>query len=159
MTTTARQYTSTSSEQRLFAISYRDMAILLIITTIWLVAWSFAVPIFESPDEPAHWQFARYLHDNLQLPLYGPDFIEANSPPLYYLLIAPVAQSVETPPHLAWWDYHTITVPFPPRFYQNTNADFSQYWPIRAARLITILMSVITVLFCYLAGAEASSKT
>ena len=56
-----------------------------------MVAWSFAVPVFEGPDEPAHWQYANYLHQNRALPLYGPSFPEANSPPLYYLLIAPLA--------------------------------------------------------------------
>jgi hypothetical protein len=28
-----------------------------------LTAWALAVPVFETPDEPAHWQYARYLHD------------------------------------------------------------------------------------------------
>ena len=36
------------------------------------VVWSFVVPVFEAPDEYLHWQYARYLHDTRQLPIYGP---------------------------------------------------------------------------------------
>ena len=64
------------------------------------VAWSFAVPVFESPDEPYHWQYARFLHDQRRLPYYDPTFVEANSPPLYYALIAVVARPTELPPRL-----------------------------------------------------------
>ena len=62
---------------------------LLAVAAALLLSWSFAVPIFEAPDEPGHWQYARYLNLSGSLPVYGPSFQEANSPPLYYALIAP----------------------------------------------------------------------
>ena len=46
-------------------------ALLVVVATLF-AAWSFVVPVFEAPDEPGHWQYARYLHDHWRLPLYGP---------------------------------------------------------------------------------------
>ena len=43
----------------------------------------------------------------------------------------------------------------PPRFFHNAPGDFERYWPIRAARLLTVLISLCTVLLCYLAASEA----
>ena len=51
-------------------------------------AWAFAVPVYEAPDEPAHWQYARYVRNHWSLPYYQAGFEEANSPPLAYLLFA-----------------------------------------------------------------------
>ena len=71
--------------------------LILSAVTALLVVWSLAVPIFESPDEGAHWQYARYLNAHWRLPIYGSDFVEANSPPLYYAIIAPFAIKTEVP--------------------------------------------------------------
>jgi 4-amino-4-deoxy-L-arabinose transferase-like glycosyltransferase len=137
----------------------KGVVALLIISTLMLISWSFAIPIFDAPDEIHHWQYAHYLNKNWQLPFYDQNFVEANSPPLYYLLIAPFATSTNTPPRLAWGDSQGIHVPFPPRFYQNADGDFTRYWPIRTARLVTVLMSVVTVFFCYLTGVEVTGRT
>src|SRR5208282_1733086 len=40
----------------------------------------------------------------------------------------------------------------------NTSRDFGLYWPFRAARLVSVLISVFTVWFCALAGTEASGS-
>lgn len=123
-------------------------------------AWALTVPIFEAPDEPAHWQFARYLHDYRRLPVYGPDFVEANSPPLYYMLIAPLARASEEPPPLLFYDAEGhLNLPAPPRFFQNSADDLQRYWRIRAARLVTVLLAPLTVWFCFLAGAEATGRS
>ncbi len=136
-----------------------ELLVLLAAATLSLAVWSFVVPIFETPDEPHHWQYARYLHDNARLPTYGPDFVEANSPPLYYALIAPLAAHTEFPPQLASSNESgQLVLPFAPRFYQNTGDAFWRYWPIRLGRLLTVCMSVLTVLFCYLAGREATGR-
>jgi len=120
---------------------------------VLLLAWSFAVPVFESPDEVHHWQYARYLHDAGKLPLYGPDFVEANSPPLYYALVAPVATESAQPPPLVWFDVNgALVLPFPPRFYHNASGDFARYGPIRLGRFISVAMSVVTVWLCWQAG-------
>jgi 4-amino-4-deoxy-L-arabinose transferase-like glycosyltransferase len=126
---------------------------LILAAFLLLVAWSFAVPVFESPDEMHHWQYARYLHDAHRLPLYGPAFVEANSPPLYYALVAPVATESASPPPALWYDVNgSLVMPFAPRFFQNAGGDFLRYRPIRLARFISVLMSVLTVWLCWRAG-------
>ncbi len=58
--------------------------VLLSPASVLLIAWSLAVPIFEGPDEPAHWQYARYFRAHLQPPPFTEDYIEADqlAPPL-----------------------------------------------------------------------------
>jgi hypothetical protein len=38
---------------------------LLVATAVLLAVWSLAIPVFEAPDEPAHWQYARFLTGRL----------------------------------------------------------------------------------------------
>ena len=136
-----------------------NLTAVLLASAALMVAWSFAVPVFEGPDEPAHWQYANYLRQNRALPVEGPSSPEAASPPLYYLLIAPLAVKVELPPvGFVGEQYGTRSLLYPPRLYQNDSADFGRYWSFRAARLISVLMSVFTIWFCALAGAEASGN-
>src|SRR5262249_48157373 len=45
---------------------------------------------------------------------------------------------------------------FPPRFYENCYSDFWRYWPIRFGRLVSVLLSVVTIFFTYLAAREAT---
>src|SRR5262249_43776180 len=131
---------------------------LLLASAALMISWSFVVPVFESPDEPAHWQYARYLRVNKKLPFYDKYFVEANSPPLYYLAIAPLAAYSDIPPLLNWYTSEGRVMPALPRLYQNSYSDYVRYWPIRTARLATVLISLITVLFCYLSGVEATER-
>ena len=75
----------------------RRSALLLTAAFLLCAAWSLVVPINEAPDEPAHWQYARFLHDRWTLPHYAPGFEEANSPPLAYVLFAPFAVEDASP--------------------------------------------------------------
>lgn len=127
-----------------------------ILAALLLTAWSLVVPIFEGPDEPAHWQFARYLHDTGSLPRYVPGFEEANSPPLAYLLFAPVARDAGSPSMvvLPGVEGNWISTA-PPRRFLNTSRDFERYWPIRLARLLAVLASTGTVYLSYRAGVTA----
>ena len=98
----------------------RFQRLLLVAAAALLTAWAFVVPVFEAPDEFLHWQYARHLHDHLTLPIYGPFFAEANSPPLYYALIAPVATRTQGPPPVIWVDGAGREVkPFEPRLHMN----------------------------------------
>ena len=124
-------------------------------TAVLLVVWAMAVPVFEAPDEPAHWQYARYLHDEGRLPLYRAGFEEANSPPLYYSVIAPLAVESRLPPSLkadglATWPSSLAA----PRLFLNSDRDFEWYQPILRARLLTVGISLITVWICYVMGAR-----
>jgi hypothetical protein len=136
-----------------------DAGVLLVAGGLLLTIWSIVIPIFEAPDEFLHWQYARHLHDTWRLPVYGPLFAEANSPPLYYAAIAPVAQRSDVPPPLYWFDGRDEFVPFAaPRLYMNARDDLTRYGPIRRARLLTALMSIATTWFCVLAALEVTGR-
>jgi hypothetical protein len=137
----------------------REVRGLVMVAAVLLTAWSFAVPIFEGPDEFLHWQYARHLHDARQLPVYGPEFAEGNSPPLYYAAIAPVAIHTITPPPAVWLDGRGLfAMPFLPRFFLGAGDDWRRYWPIRHARLLTVLMSIATVIICARIAFEATGR-
>ncbi len=132
---------------------------LLASSALLLIAWSFAVPVFEAPDEPAHWQYARWLHDERTLPRYDARFVEANQPPLYYLLIAPFAVAGPMPAAAARFDGQGNLRPeAPPRFYRGTSGDLGRYWPLRVSRLVTCAISLLTVYFTYLGGVAATGS-
>jgi hypothetical protein len=126
-----------------------------IVTGSLFVLWALAVPVFEAPDEPAHWQYARYLHDRWELPIYRPGFEEANSPPLYYIAIAPFAIESKLPPMVVANDVRGQSASLaPPRFFVNSDRDWIWYRPVLAARLWTALLSMLTVWFVYRAAAS-----
>ena len=80
-----------------------ELTALLAVSALLLTVWAFVVPIFEGPDEPDHWTYARYIHDFHRLPLYGPGHLgECGQPPLYYALIAPLARKTELPSATTW---------------------------------------------------------
>lgn len=76
---------------------------MLLVSAALMIAWSSAFPVFEGSDEAAHWRYANYLNQNHALPLDGPSCPEAAQPPLYYLLIAPLAVDVNCL-QFAMWD-------------------------------------------------------
>src|SRR5687768_7329467 len=119
-------------------------------------AWSLVVPINEAPDEPAHWQYSRYLHDQWRLPLYAPGFEEANSPPLAYALFAPLAVADGGPEMFVGYGldgahYNVVH----PRLFVNTGEAYRQFWAQRLARLLAAAISVGTVFFVWRAGVAA----
>ena len=141
------------------AVLPKHLIVLLTASAALLTLWSLAVPIFEAPDEGAHWLIARYLHEMHRLPFYDSRLVEANQPPLYYVLIAPFAADSEVPPPAVHIDAQGRVIPFyPPKLHANSKDDFAKYWPIRISRLVTALFSVLTVLFCYLSGVEATGN-
>ncbi len=114
------------------------------------MAWALAVPIFEAPDEPAHWQYARYLHDTWKLPIYQAGFEEANSPPLYYLAIAPFATASKLPPMVVVNDARGQGMSMaPPRVFASSDRDWDWYRPVLVARLWTVLLSLVTIVVVY----------
>src|SRR5206468_7264936 len=64
----------------------------LIVAHVALAVWySVAVPLWEAPDEPDHYQYAWYIGTRYGLPtemvgLVASDTDEAHQPPLYYAL-------------------------------------------------------------------------
>jgi hypothetical protein len=78
-------------------VTGRRSALLLTAAFLLVAAWSLVAPINEAPDEPAHWQYARFLHDRWTLPHYAPGFDKANSPSLAYALFEPFAVEDASP--------------------------------------------------------------
>ena len=134
----------------------RLAAVLLTAAFVLFGAWSLVVPINEAPDEPAHWQYARYLHDHWRLPHYAPGFEEANSPPLAYLLFAPLAVDEGGPDMALTRRLNGADVSLvPPRIFLNTGEAYTRFWRQRLARLVAAAISVGTVYFVWRAGAAA----
>jgi hypothetical protein len=114
------------------------------------VMWALAIPVFEAPDEPAHWQYARYVHDTWKLPIYQAGFEEANSPPLYYLAIAPFATASKLPPMVVANDARGQGLSMaPPRVFASSDRDWEWYRPVLMARLWTVLLSLVTIVVVY----------
>lgn len=144
-----------------------NLIALLLITACLSASWSLAVPVFEGPDEPHHWLVARYVHDKKWLPVFSKELVEANSPPFYYLLVAPLASDTKIPAVFVDKDGKTTPFGVPVvlgrgkpalRIYESDTSDLGKYWPIRSARLLTVALSVLGVLFTYLAGREATGQ-
>ncbi len=135
------------------------LGLLLVAAFALFAAWSLVVPINEAPDEPAHWKYARYLHDHWRLPYYAPGFEEANSPPLAYALFAPLATDVSSPDMVVGRRPDGALMSLAdPRMFLNTGEDYQRYWPQRLARLLAAAISVGTVCFVWSAGVAAGGR-
>lgn len=129
---------------------------LLAATFLLFATWSLVVPINEAPDEPAHWQYARFLHDHWRLPHYAPGFEEANSPPLAYALFAPLAVDEGGPDMALTRRVNGSDVSLvAPRIFLSTGEAYGLFWRQRLARLLAAAISTVTVLFVWRAGAAA----
>ena len=122
-------------------------------------------PLFESPDEPGHYLFVRYLQAYRRLPVQTADFMAARAhhPPGYYLLAALLTGWVSVP-----GSPDTIHMQVNPKFGFRTsdpgNDNKAFYvqnepdarWPfqgqalvVHGARLVSLLFSTLAVLATY----------
>jgi hypothetical protein len=108
------------------------------------------VPIGEQPDEFAHWQVAAYIHEHAHLPTLDPHMDQWFQMPLYYVLISPLASSLDWPA----LSYDSL----PPKLYDRTGLDFEKYRPARITRLLTILLAMLGVVFCYYTALEVTAS-
>lgn len=137
----------------------RDFRILMAASALCLTAWSLIVPIFEAPDEFAHWQYARHLHDRARLPTYSPTFPEGNSPPLYYALVAPAAWRSGQPSPASWLNGRDeFTHPGGARIFMNASGDLGRYGSLRLVRFLSVLMALATIWFCGRAAFEVTGR-
>ncbi len=134
------------------------LRLLLTVSAMLLVTWSLVVPIFEAPDEPHHWLYAQYVHDHQRLPYYDSQLVEGNQAPLYYLLISPFSGKTVRREARAWITSGKFQFPCQPRFFRDCPSDLKNFWPIRWARFVTAALSLLTVLFTYWAGYEATGR-
>jgi 4-amino-4-deoxy-L-arabinose transferase-like glycosyltransferase len=130
----------------------RNAAILGVLAAVGLtlIAWSVIVPAWESADEPTHWAYANYIHDRGALP---PDQVlplAAYEPPLYYVLISPIAGDGGR--------IQQVTGQSGPRCCAAAANDLLDNAALHVARLVTVVISLFTVLFVYLAAKEATGR-
>lgn len=152
----------------------RETRILALITLLYLalaVTYSFVVPLWEAPDEPSHFLYARYLAQNGYLPSptyytediagsFEGDYIlsiyEWYHPPLYYLLGALALRAIEP--------QHKLSAPYvfpsidPDLVYQDSlfvhqskglfDLSEDELGP-RLLRLLSILMGMGTIWVTY----------
>jgi len=144
------------------------LAAILIAYLAVAIAFSVATPVFEAPDEPQHFFYARHLAQTGRLPVAEEEALwaqEATQPPLYYALTAAVIAAVDTSdaealaqrnPHAA------IGVPLYPdnkNAYVHTDAERFPWrgtaLAVHLARLVSVLLGGVTVWMTYLVGMEA----
>jgi 4-amino-4-deoxy-L-arabinose transferase-like glycosyltransferase len=145
----------------------RWLLIILAAYSLMGVAYSWVVPLGEAPDEIDHFLYVRHLVEQRAFPVMRPiaadnDTMEANQPPLYYLLNAvvtagfPMAASAELPqnacftfdPHdggRANFYLHDVT---------EQNLLSGDYLAFRVARLLSILQGVMSILLAFSIGRQ-----
>lgn len=130
----------------------RNAAIVGVLATtgITMIAWSVMVPAWESADEPTHWAYANYIHDHAALPPYQVLPLAAYEPPLYYVLISPLAGDGLRVEQVAGGSG--------PRCCVVATNDLLDNAPLHLARLATAAISLLTVFFVYMAAREATGK-
>ncbi len=148
---------------------WMPVTVVIAVCAVTMIFWAFVVPVYESPDELHHWKYAQYIHSHFALPPYTQDYLEAPQAPLYYVLIAPLASSMHPPPILQHPENEQylgfrfnnmlrirVDSPCLPHEFANCPGDARRYWPIQRARLATILLGLIAVLFTALATFEVT---
>ncbi|MCB8976447.1 MAG: glycosyltransferase family 39 protein [Ardenticatenaceae bacterium] len=128
-------------------------------------AYSWVVPLGESPDEVDHFLYVRYLVENREFPVMHPnaaenETMEANQPPLFYLLNAVLTGPL---PMTATADFPlNACFTFDPfdggraHFYLHASAEqaplSADYLAFRAARLVSVVLGVLTIWLTYRLG-------
>ncbi|MEZ4590117.1 MAG: glycosyltransferase family 39 protein [Chloroflexota bacterium] len=129
------------------------------------VAYSWTVPLGEAPDEVDHFLYVRYLVENRDFPVMHPNpsenkTMEANQPPLFYLLNVAVTAPLPQPATAEFPLNACFTFdPFDggrANFYLHESAEqtlFSaDYLAFRVARLVSVLLGALTVWLVYRLG-------
>jgi 4-amino-4-deoxy-L-arabinose transferase-like glycosyltransferase len=135
---------------------------ILTLYVILALIYSATVPIFEAPDEPAHFLYANDLADGDGLPVldYAMSPREYHQPPLYYALVAGVLRWFNT----NGYKDHTVRNPHAAISDASTPGNKNAYlhdpdldgWPytglslaIHVGRLVSIALGMITVWATY----------
>lgn len=129
------------------------------------VAYSWVVPLGEAPDEVDHFLYIHYLVENRAFPVMHPDpaeneTMEANQPPLFYLLNTAVTAPLPQPATAEFPLNACFTFdPFDggrANFYLHESAEQTplspDYLAFRAARLVSVALGALTVWLAYRLG-------
>ncbi len=143
----------------------RWLFLLITVYVVLAVAYSWVMPLGESPDEVDHFLYVHYLVENREFPVMHPDSaenetMEANQPPLFYLLNAAVTAPL---PRAATADFPlNACFTFDPldggraHFYLHQSAEqtalSADYLAFRAARLVSVVLGALTIWLAYRLG-------
>jgi len=137
------------------------LTLLLVGFTLCAATYSVAAPLWEASDESEHFQYIVYLLAQHRLPSRLPSIQpsgnnEGNQPPLYYLLVAPVALGLDLSdaarirlnPHMGWLN--------DPSGVAATAHLLDEGWPYHGAflaahriRLLSALLGALTILLTF----------
>lgn len=138
----------------------RHKALLVLLGLFWGLGllYNVSLPLFEAPDEMAHFRYVHWLADERRLPDMVADYPaighEIWQPPLYYALMAPLVAGIDrrdlesvAPPNPYWREgagvnvnYHTAAERFP---YRNTTL------AVRLARFGSTLLASLVIVSAY----------
>jgi hypothetical protein len=146
---------------------YPWLCLILLLYLVLALVYGRVVPLAESPDELDHFRYVQYLLAERRFPVMAPEpaanfTMEANQPPLYYLLAAAT---------VAWvGDNEPLDLPlnacytFDPHdlgrrtFYRHTAAEAfpyrGPYLAFHLARLFSTVLGAVTVVLAYALGRQ-----
>jgi 4-amino-4-deoxy-L-arabinose transferase-like glycosyltransferase len=144
------------------SVSARQTGLLVILLAVRLVlgiAYSWAIPLGEAPDEADHYAYAAYILQEGKLPV-GPEMTQGKHPPLYHVLAAFAGKAaggtgdrsfLRANPDMAFGPQSQAS-----NFFVHTTAE-DWPWPdgvltMHAGRFVSVLAGLILVLAVYLLG-------
>lgn len=154
--------------ERMKPTSPLPIALLVAAFTVLATTYNVVVPVFEAPDEHAHYYFAQHVAQTGRLPVQtkdpdarGPWEQEGSQPPLYYLLVAPLVRltGADLRPDDLWYnDQNTMGHP---ALVGNENRFIHppdrEGWPwhgyalaVHLARALSTLLGALTVWLVWL---------
>ncbi len=150
---------------------HREIAVVLVLFVALGVLYSTTTPLFEAPDEQWHFAFVQHVATGYGLPvqtLEKPAHLarqEASQPPLYYWLAAGLTFWIDTSdfPSIVWENPHygydvPGIVDDNKNLFIHTSLENPPYrgavLAVHLARLLSVLMGAMAVLFTYLLMVE-----
>lgn len=127
--------------------------LLFIISLYFILAVNYAinVPIFESPDEPDHFLYVKYIIKYQRLPLLEDNNPEsprtAIHPPLYYLLSAVIYAPFQAYDHPVEHKYNEKFGLINRNRYFHKDENMREHYPFYIIRLFSILLGMLTIIF------------
>ncbi len=118
------------------------------------VIYSIATPIFEASDEVSHYAVVQYIADTGELPVQRPGVKtaweqEGSQPPLYYLLVAPLARWIDTRDAAVRMTRNPHAAPGNPSLDANRNLVIhspAEDFPWRNTTLVVHLIRLISIM-------------
>jgi 4-amino-4-deoxy-L-arabinose transferase-like glycosyltransferase len=141
------------------------LPIILIAFVMLALLYSVATPIFEASDEVSHYAVVQHLADTGELPMQQPGVKapwdqEGSQPPLYYLLVSPIARLIDTRDAAERMYRNPHAAPGDPSLDANRNLVIhspAEYFPwhntvlaVHLIRFISIMLSAGTIVVGYL---------